>query len=228
MVKREASREYAEGVCVPEELDRIVQMTWGWRLGPFVAMDQIGLDVVRDIENVYFEESGDPKDKPPAFLDEMIARGELGVKSGKGFYTYPNSARALEDRVDAELSRRAQSQGASSMNAEAFIGIWRLVSCEATAGGQTTFPLGREPRGSLLYTAEGRMSVTLSKADRLPFASGDLMGGTPDEKVAAFDSCLSYCGAFEVRDGQVIHRLERELESNLPTLRIDDAGMNDR
>lgn len=91
-VKQEALREYAEGVCTPEELDRLVHMTWGWPLGVFAAMDHIGLDVVRDIENVYFEESGDPRDKPPAFLDEMIARGELGVKTGKGFYTYPRPA----------------------------------------------------------------------------------------------------------------------------------------
>lgn len=88
-VKKEALREFSEGVCKPEELDPLVHMTWGWPLGVFGAMDHIGLDVVRDIENVYFEESGDPRDKPPAFLDEMIARGELGVKTGKGFYTYP-------------------------------------------------------------------------------------------------------------------------------------------
>ncbi len=55
-------------------------------------MDTIGLDVVRDIENVYADASGDPTDRPPQLLHDMIARGELGVKSDKGFYAYPNPA----------------------------------------------------------------------------------------------------------------------------------------
>jgi 3-hydroxyacyl-CoA dehydrogenase len=53
-------------------------------------MDRIGLDVVYDIEMVYYNESKDAKDKPPDALEEKIEKGELGVKSGKGFYTYPN------------------------------------------------------------------------------------------------------------------------------------------
>ena len=53
-------------------------------------MDQVGLDVVYDIEMVYYHESKDPKDKPPDALLEMVKRGDLGVKSGKGFYTYPD------------------------------------------------------------------------------------------------------------------------------------------
>ena len=58
--------------------------------GPFGLMDKVGLDVVYDIEMVYYNESKDPKDKPPAALLKMVKAGKLGVKSGKGFYTYPN------------------------------------------------------------------------------------------------------------------------------------------
>jgi 3-hydroxybutyryl-CoA dehydrogenase len=39
---------------------------------------------------VYYRESEDPRDKPPGILLDRISRGELGVKTGKGFYTYPN------------------------------------------------------------------------------------------------------------------------------------------
>jgi 3-hydroxybutyryl-CoA dehydrogenase len=91
-LKKEVLHEVAEGVATPQDIDRVVMIMWRWEKGPFAWMDQVGLDVVRDIERTYFEESGDPKDKSPAFLDEMIARGELGVKAGKGFYTYPNPA----------------------------------------------------------------------------------------------------------------------------------------
>ncbi len=58
--------------------------------GPFAIMDKVGLDVVYDIEMVYYNESKDPKDKPPDALLEKIKRGELGVKTLKGFYTYPD------------------------------------------------------------------------------------------------------------------------------------------
>jgi 3-hydroxybutyryl-CoA dehydrogenase len=53
-------------------------------------MDMIGLDVVRDIELVYYAESGDESDAPPNLLLDKIEKGELGAKAGKGFYTYPN------------------------------------------------------------------------------------------------------------------------------------------
>jgi 3-hydroxybutyryl-CoA dehydrogenase len=62
----------------------------GAPMGPCGYMDLIGLDVVRDIELVYYRETRDPSDAPPQFLLDKIARGELGVKTGVGFYTYPD------------------------------------------------------------------------------------------------------------------------------------------
>ena len=46
--------------------------------------------MVLAIEHSYFQESGDPRDEPPAALTDKVARGELGVKTGTGFYTYPD------------------------------------------------------------------------------------------------------------------------------------------
>lgn len=60
------------------------------RYGPFGLMDSIGLDVIYDIEMVYYRNSKDPKDHPPEALKQKIDKGELGVKSGKGFYSYPD------------------------------------------------------------------------------------------------------------------------------------------
>ncbi len=91
-VKKECLRVVADGVASHENVDRAWMLAWGMHIGPFGAMDAIGLDVVRDIETVYYQASGDESDKPPPFLLEMIERGELGVKTGKGFYTYPNPA----------------------------------------------------------------------------------------------------------------------------------------
>jgi len=96
-VKREALRVVAEGVASPDDLDRAWVMMMGGSMGPCGRMDRVGLDVVRDIEMVYYNESGDEKDAPPRFLHEMVARGELGMKSGKGFYEYPNPRYEDED-----------------------------------------------------------------------------------------------------------------------------------
>lgn len=89
-VKKECLRVVDEGVASHEDVDRAWMSLYGTGVGPFGLMDRVGLDVVRDIEMIYYEESGNLSDKPPAFLYNMIERGELGVKTGKGFYSYPN------------------------------------------------------------------------------------------------------------------------------------------
>lgn len=91
-VKKESLHLIAGGYLSAEEIDRAWMLDWGTPIGPCGLMDVVGLDVVRDIENVYYKASGDPSDKPPDFLDRMVECGELGVKSGKGFYTYPSPA----------------------------------------------------------------------------------------------------------------------------------------
>ena len=89
-IKKESLTVADEGVASFEDVDRAWMSLYDTDMGPFGLMDRVGLDVVRDIEMVYYRESGDPRDKPPGILLYRISRGELGVKTGKGFYTYPN------------------------------------------------------------------------------------------------------------------------------------------
>lgn len=89
-IKKESLTVADKGVASFEDVDRAWISLYNTDMGPFGLMDRVGLDVVRDIEMVYYQESGDPRDKPPRILLERISRGELGVKTGKGFYTYPN------------------------------------------------------------------------------------------------------------------------------------------
>jgi len=89
-VKRECLHLIDEGVASFEDVDRAWMCLYRTEMGPFGMMDGVGLDVVRDIEMVYYEESGDERDKPPRLLLDKIERGELGVKTGKGFYAYPD------------------------------------------------------------------------------------------------------------------------------------------
>ena len=88
-VKKECLRVVDQGVASFEDVDRAWMSLYDTDMGPFGMMDRVGLDVVRDIEMVYYEESGDPMDAPPGILLRKIERGELGVKTGKGFYSYP-------------------------------------------------------------------------------------------------------------------------------------------
>ena len=88
-VKKECLMVVDQGVASFEDVDRAWMSLYGTEAGPFGMMDRVGLDVVRDIEMVYYLESGDPMDAPPGILLRKIERGELGVKTGKGFYRYP-------------------------------------------------------------------------------------------------------------------------------------------
>jgi len=89
-IKREVLYMWGNDFVDFQDVDRGWMVFTGMKEGPFALMDKVGLDVVWDIEMVYFSDSRDPKDHPPKALKEKIERGELGVKSGKGFYTYPN------------------------------------------------------------------------------------------------------------------------------------------
>lgn len=89
-IKRESLHMWAGGYVDFKDIDRGFMIWNGVSQGPFALMDQVGLDVVYGIEMIYYNESRDPKDFPPQALKEMIDRNELGVKTGKGFYTYPD------------------------------------------------------------------------------------------------------------------------------------------
>lgn len=91
-IKRECLHLVDDGVASHEDVDRAWMIAMGMPIGPFGLMDMVGLDVVRDIEMVYYGESDDEADAPPKLLLDKIERGELGTKAGKGFYTYPGPA----------------------------------------------------------------------------------------------------------------------------------------
>jgi 3-hydroxybutyryl-CoA dehydrogenase len=89
-IKRQTLYMWAGGFVDFRDIDRAWMVFTGMNRGPFGIMDMVGLDVVYDIEMSYYNESKDPKDHPPQALKGMIDRKELGVKTGKGFYTYPD------------------------------------------------------------------------------------------------------------------------------------------
>ena len=85
-VKREALAVVAEGASTPEDVDRIAHVLTGAPGGPFRMMDQVGLDVVLDIEEHYAATRPGVPAGPRELLKTYVGQGRLGVKSGRGFY----------------------------------------------------------------------------------------------------------------------------------------------
>jgi hypothetical protein len=82
---------------------------------------------------------------------------------------------------------------------EALVGAWKLRSWEnRAADGQVTYPMGTDALGFLLYAADGRFSVTMSRAGSSQFAAGDLVGGTAEEKARVVEGFVAYAGPLQL------------------------------
>jgi hypothetical protein len=95
------------------------------------------------------------------------------------------------------------------------VGAWRLLPWEnRAADGQVTYPMGTDALGSLLYTADGRFSVMISRSGRTLFATGDLLSGTTEEQAQAVEGFVGYAGRYSFHGDRVVHHVELSLFPN--------------
>jgi 3-hydroxybutyryl-CoA dehydrogenase len=85
----EALRIMGDRLASPQQIDRIMKKAGGFRMGPFELQDMIGLDInFSATKSVYEGMFGDPRFRPHYYQLRMVESGNLGRKSGRGYYVY--------------------------------------------------------------------------------------------------------------------------------------------
>lgn len=104
-----------KGVCSAKDVDTVVQNGFALRLagiGPIRMADYAGLDTCLNLFRYVHEKTGDAGFKPPAILENMVAKGELGMKTGKGFYDYsPEEVEQIRKEADLTVLEIKKVEG---------------------------------------------------------------------------------------------------------------------
>jgi hypothetical protein len=100
----------------------------------------------------------------------------------------------------------------AKVNAEkknALAGTWKLKSLEVrTTANEVTYPFGRDANGYLIMTPDRYWSVAIMSTNRPQFSSGDVLGGTTQEKVSAAEGYISYAGRYDIQGNKVVVHVE--------------------
>jgi 3-hydroxybutyryl-CoA dehydrogenase len=88
----DAIRVLEAGIATREDIDEGMKLGCGHPMGPLTLLDFVGLDTTYYIANIMFDEFKEPRFAPPPLLKRMVMAGQLGRKSGKGFYEYGDAA----------------------------------------------------------------------------------------------------------------------------------------
>ena len=84
----EAVRLVENGVASAEDIDTACRLGFGHAMGPLATIDLTGVDILRNASMNIYGETADETFFPPETLARMVAAGDLGRKSGRGFFTY--------------------------------------------------------------------------------------------------------------------------------------------
>jgi 3-hydroxybutyryl-CoA dehydrogenase len=87
----EAMRMLEQGVASAADIDKAMELGYGHPMGPLRVSDLVGLDVRLAIAEHLYQKFNSPLYQPPAILRQKVRAGELGKKTGKGFYEWPTA-----------------------------------------------------------------------------------------------------------------------------------------
>ncbi|KGP90556.1 3-hydroxyacyl-CoA dehydrogenase [Pontibacillus chungwhensis BH030062] len=92
-IQKEAMSLYENGYADFKDIDTITKKALSHPLGPFELLDLSGIDVGYYVMQQQYNETGNPLDQPPKTITDKVEAGELGRKTGKGFYEYSENGR---------------------------------------------------------------------------------------------------------------------------------------
>ena len=80
--------------------------------------------------------------------------------------------------------------------------------------GRVAYPFGRDATGFITYSPDGHMAVQFGRTERASLATSDWLAAAPAEIAAAARDDFAYCGSWELRGGEVVHRVRLSLMPN--------------
>ncbi len=154
----EALRLLGEGVASFETIDRLVEQGAGFRMGPFRLMDLIGIDInAGAMRSMYEQTYGEPRYRPHWIQMQKLAAGELGRKTGKGFYTYADSDEAPEPQQAAAV----QGEGNVLISSGSFAP--GLAGLAVTGGYVLSHELGAAPVAAFVAASQVEGAAAIVK-----------------------------------------------------------------
>lgn len=162
----EALQLLEERAADPATIDAVLREAGGFPMGPFELMDLVGNDVnaavTRSVYDGFFQ---DPRFKPSAIQQELVAAGRLGRKSGRGFYDYTAGAVRPEP---ATLPRQAAPSRVAVLGASALL---ETVAALAEAAGMRVERQAGDGMlqldGAKIAVTDGRTATERAAADNL-------------------------------------------------------------
>lgn len=191
-IKRETMSILAEGVSSAGDIDRVFKANLRAAWGPCELMDQVGLQTVCAIEDVYIRERNLSTFSVDFIRQEYVDRGHLGQDTGRGLMRHPLESPSASIR-------------------DQLLGSWELMEWAVMdTEGHKQKLFGGNAQGRLLYNADGYISATLQIPGQEPFGEQDPRAATEGELAEASRRFISYTGTFSTEDDPcaVIHRVE--------------------
>ncbi|MFN8530219.1 MAG: 3-hydroxyacyl-CoA dehydrogenase NAD-binding domain-containing protein [Anaerolineae bacterium] len=194
----ESLRIVSDGVATPQQVDTILELAGGFKMGPFRMMDLMGIDVsLSAAQNIYEQTFNEPRYRPSLLQAQAIHNGWLGRKTGRGFYGYGHeeSPFALPTVPPVKPGKEkiyALFRGWSPLVKRAYASGYSLVDDRVDAGSPPNAPMRTE-----------------ELVDGLNF--GDLHVSNTVEDVIAYDGLLmDTAKAITLSAGRRVSMMDRQ------------------
>ena len=177
----EALRILGEGTASHEQIDRIIELGAGFRMGPFRLMDLIGIDVNFAATRSMWEQTfGEPRYRPHPLQARMVEQGTLGRKTGRGFYRYDGG----QESPDSDVPQAESGASGLVIVSE---GSWApgLAERLAAAGYALREAHGETPLAGIVAAGREEGSrVILERLDRGLAPDIPILCQTSDQRLA--------------------------------------------